>query len=977
VIGHGGRILFRAGRPGAGGSFEAPTVVNPEPELAARDLALVRTPAGLILAALDAEQPALSFYLPHGNTFFRVAGPTVPGALPTRLIASDLNGDGLDDLLVAANGSSQVFVYLQTPDGFPPRPSYQLDVGLSPSDLALLDVDGDRRPDIVALSALSDTVSVFLNTPAAPFSSELRFRAGNGLSALLPHGDGLALQSHDTSVSLVAGDFNSDHTADLIVTHSGANTFSLLSGSGLGGFLNPVSARNFTTGSRPSVVVRGHFNGDAFPDLAILNQDSGDLSIFLGDGHGGFTEVVARDAQGRPVPLSAGNRPTGLSVADVNSDGKLDLLVGNDFGDVLTLLGNGDGSFQPYQRADRHMALAVADLNGDGRDDFIFGNEALDRVTVEYGQTAQRFVQDRHDGLLAPGAVGTADLNHDGILDLVIANSGANTVLVYLGTGNRQFGPARSFFAGTDPVGISIAFLNDDLVPDPADPTRLIDPTPDLVVANQGSNDVTVLLGQGQGADWTLTNGPRLRLFDPATGQSGIGPVATTIQDVTGDGIPDLLVSSPQSDNVFEIDGVGQGLFNDQSPVVFTTGAGSAPVQALVGQFDGSPGLDLVTVDSGSNSLTLFSGFGAGRILGSGGERPVAALAGDFNGDGFTDLAVVNNEDGHIALLLGGEEGPTLARALRAEVLAHPTDLALSGDGTELYVSGEGEEAVVRFTLDFGTAVPFGPAALVSLEQGLPGASGSVQRVADVLPLSESSLATVATFLTVARAEEQSGEAGADADGLDATPGAVALVRAVPGQAAVVAGPTGEEPPEPPAVVVPAPNAEAAADALTIGVDEALQRSGAGLRERLLDADRPPAPGGVPKEALEEVFRRWLDDLEAVGQQFLQGRADFLVPMASLGNALAAMASSLIALPGLGPASDRVERFLPAAPVGTQPAPSIDRQPPADGSEARLWESGPTLKSVLVVAGFVSGIWLCRQTLPGQQNRRKALGIRH
>src|SRR5262249_18310407 len=139
----------------------------------------------------------------------------------------------------------------------------------------------------------------------------------------------------------------------------------------------------------------------------------------------------------------------------------------------------------------------------------------------------------------------------------------------------------------------------------------------------QGSNDVTVLLGQGQADHWTLTNGPRLRLFDPATGQSGVGPVATTVQDVTGDGIPDLLVSNPQSDNVFQIDGLGRGLFDDQHPVVFATGPGSAPVQTLVGQFDSSPGLDLVTVDSGSNSLSLFSALGAGgvRTLESGGQR--------------------------------------------------------------------------------------------------------------------------------------------------------------------------------------------------------------------------------------------------------------------------------------------------------------------------------------------------------------------
>jgi hypothetical protein len=917
VIGHGGRILFRAGRLGGVGTFEAPTVVNPEPEPAARDLALVRTPGGLILAALDAEQPALSFYLPHGNTFVRVAGPAVPGALPTRLVAGDLNGDGLDDLLVAANGSSQVFVYLQTPDGFAPTPSYQLNVGLSPSDLALLDVDGDRRPDVIALSALSDTVSVFLNTPAAPFSSELRFRAGSGLVGLISHGGGLALQSHDTSVGLVAGDFNGDGTGDLVVTHSGANTFSVLSGSGLGGFLNPESAPSFTTGSRPTIAVTGHFNADPYLDLAILNQDSGDLSIFLGDGHGGFAEMVARDAQGKRLPLSAGNRPTGLSVADVNGDGRTDLVVGNDFGDVLTLLGNGDGSFQPYQRADRHVALAVADLNGDGTDDLVFGNESLDRVTVQFSRPGEQFVQDRTDGVLAPGAVRVVDLNGDGIKDLVVANSGSNNVLVYLGLGDGRFAPARSFFAGTNPAGVTVASLNDDLVPDPADPSRLIDPTPDLVVANEGSNDVTVLLGRGQGAGWTLADGPRLRLFDATTGRGGVGPVSTTVQDVNGDGLPDILVSARQSNDVFELDGLGRGLFNDQAPTVLDTGADSGPVQALVGNFDGRPGLDLVTVDSASNSLTFFSGFGPGRAIATGGAGPVAAVTGDFNHDGTADLLVANNDSGQVTLLLGAEEGPALARVFADPDVPHPTDLALNDDGSVLYVGEEGEEVAARFTLDLGIAVP-----AFSDVQSLGAAPG--QRLTDLLPLRDSTVATVATVLTVVQDEgaalTPAGEAAAGL-AIDLTPAPVPPSATEEGEAAQAAtGGGGAEDDDFPGSTAP-PDASGD-ESPPLSLEEELRRNAGQTREHLFDADPPPPSSPERDGAVDEVFREGMGD---VGRWLDEGLCDLLAPGGSgLGGPPAPAAGESV------PAADRFwEKYEGAFPQAALASP-------ADGPSSAL-----------------------------------------
>src|SRR5262249_32319883 len=157
----------------------------------------------------------------------------------------------------------------------------------------------------------------------------------------------------------------------------------------------------------------------------------------------------------------------------------------------------------------------------------------------------------------------TTDLNHDGRTDLIVANSGANNVLVYLGAADGQFTAARSFSTGTNPVGLTAQDLNGD---------GLLD----VVVANQGSNDVTLLLGRGQGSDWTLIPGPRLT--------AGSAPVSTTVQDVTGDGIADILVTNQQSNEVVLLPGVGNGFFNDQNPVRFSTG--DAPEQALVGNFD-------------------------------------------------------------------------------------------------------------------------------------------------------------------------------------------------------------------------------------------------------------------------------------------------------------------------------------------------------------------------------------------------------
>ena len=202
------------------------------------------------------------------------------------------------------------------------------------------------------------------------------------------------------------------------------------------------------------------------------------MSIYLGNGKGGFSS---------PVTYDAGTDPSGLTVADLLGNGKLDLLVGNVYGDVLILVGNGDGTFRPFEPVKAAVALAVADLTGNGVLDFVFADQSLNQVSVVYGSTSQnstspQVIGNQTTGVLAPGAVLLADMNGDGIPDLVVANSGGNNVLVYPGLGNGQFGPpiggTTGFAVGTDPTGLTVARSHGRIWPDGEPGLTCWSPTP-------------------------------------------------------------------------------------------------------------------------------------------------------------------------------------------------------------------------------------------------------------------------------------------------------------------------------------------------------------------------------------------------------------------------------------------------------------------------------------------------------------------
>ncbi len=207
---------------------------------------------------------------------------------------------------------------------------------------------------------------------------------------------------------------------------------------------------NLSTGVSPVAVVTGDFNGDLVQDLAVLNTTctnsgcapSGSVSILLGRGDGTFSA---------PTNDDVGYFPTFLAIGDFNGDGKIDIAVSHHVcgaqctGAVSVLLGNGDGTFEPYVdfvTDDDPRFLVVGDFNGDGKLD-IATSDFFDAVAILLGNGDGTFLPPtiNHAGGY-PSWVSVGDFNHDGMLDLAVTNfcdpstCGSPAISVLLGNGD-------------------------------------------------------------------------------------------------------------------------------------------------------------------------------------------------------------------------------------------------------------------------------------------------------------------------------------------------------------------------------------------------------------------------------------------------------------------------------------------------------------------------------------------------------------
>jgi hypothetical protein len=305
----------------------------------------------------------VSLLLGDGRGGLRLTQSFGVGADPRSLTAADFNGDGKLDLATVNRADGTVSVLIGNGSGsFAAARTFSTGSNVISVAMRAGDFNGDGRVDLAVANTVSAgpnaTVSILLGDGAGNFGAATQFSTGGA-----------------NAVDVAPGDFNGDSKTDLLVANGGTSAESMLGiallvGNGTGNFAAPVT---FGVGSSPRSIAVGDFNGDNRLDAAVANRNSGapssTVSILLNNGAGGF--ATAKD-------VAAGPELDQVVSADVNADGKLDLITKSNTFEILILQGDGAGNFSPAQTiAFDYGSVATGDLDGDSLPDIVATGPSL------------------------------------------------------------------------------------------------------------------------------------------------------------------------------------------------------------------------------------------------------------------------------------------------------------------------------------------------------------------------------------------------------------------------------------------------------------------------------------------------------------------------------------------------------------------------------------------------------------------------
>jgi Bacterial Ig-like domain (group 3)/FG-GAP-like repeat len=325
---------------------------------------------------------------------------------------ADFNGDGIKDIALPMANGSEITVFLGKADGTFNAPAVIVVPG-SAESLTTGDWNADGIPDIA--------VGYAENSLGYP-GFQILIGKGDGTFTVGPNFYSM-FQVGGVTPEIVSADVNNDGMQDLLVSSTGRLYVFTATGSLTFSYVNAMAiAGQFTVGD---------LNGDGFLDIVQANGTTG-VSVNLNKGNGTFASAASFDTSSTPNGL---DYLLFLTLGDFNNDGRLDLAASTNANHAYVALGNGDGTFASFASYNftspfQTVSMSVADLDGDGKLDILVPSST---IAVPSGPGALGVLYGNGDGTFqAPKTIGSfdsptyaivGDFNGDSIPDFAMVST--------------------------------------------------------------------------------------------------------------------------------------------------------------------------------------------------------------------------------------------------------------------------------------------------------------------------------------------------------------------------------------------------------------------------------------------------------------------------------------------------------------------------------------------------------------------------